>query len=36
MEWNRKVVDPAKVTSRNAKLGTLSLADASVAKHDKL
>ena len=32
LEWNRKVVDPAKVSARSAKLSALSLTNASATK----
>ena len=32
LEWNRKVVDPAKVSTRSAKLSASSLTNASVSK----
>ena len=32
LDWNRKVVDPAKVSARSAKLSALSLTNASTTK----
>lgn len=36
MDWSRKVFDPAKVASCNAKLAASSLLSANATNHDKL
>ena len=33
LKWNRKVVDPAKVSARSTKLASSALSHSSMAKH---